>query len=182
MNKLANKKVAILLTDGFEEIEFTEPKKALEDAGATVEVIAPKENTVKAWAKTNWGADYDVTRPLDRAKSSDYDALMLPGGVMNPDKLRREPLAIQFASDFLNSGKPIAAICHAPHLLIETGMLKGRQLTSYPSIKTDIDNAGAIWTDEPVVIDRGLVTSRSPADMKVFIKQMIIEFAKDAHK
>ena len=182
MSKLNNKKVAILLTDGFEEIEFTEPKKALEDAGAIVEVIAPKGDKVKAWAKTNWGAQYEVTRTLDRAKSSDYDALMLPGGVMNPDKLRQNSMAVQFVRDFIDKGKPIAAICHAPQLLIETGTLKGRRLTSYPSIKTDLMNAGANWVDEAVVIDRGLVTSRNPGDLEVFNKSMVEVFSHGSNK
>lgn len=178
MSKLSNKRVAILLTDGFEEIEFTEPKKALEEAGATVSVIAPQAGKVKAWAKTNWGTEYDVTLPLDRAKSSDFDALMLPGGVMNPDKLRQNSMAVQFARDFIDKGKPIAAICHAPQLLIETGTLKGRRLTSYASLKTDLNNAGANWVDQAVVIDRGLVTSRNPGDLEVFNKNMIDEFSE----
>jgi protease I len=181
MSKLSNKKVAILLTDGFEEIEFTEPKKALEEAGAEVSVIAPDSGKVKAWAKTNWGNEYDVTLPLDQAKPADYDALMLPGGVMNPDKLRMNSLAVQFARDFIDKGKPIAAICHAPQLLIETGTMKGRKLTSYPSLKTDLTNAGANWVDEAVVIDRGLVTSRNPGDLEVFNKNMVEEFSEGKH-
>ena len=179
MSKLSNKKVAILLTDGFEEIEFTEPKKALEEAGAEVSVIAPDSG--KVWAKTNWGNEYDVTLPLDQAKPADYDALMLPGGVMNPDKLRMNSLAVQFARDFIDKGKPIAAICHAPQLLIETGTMKGRKLTSYPSLKTDLTNAGANWVDEAVVIDRGLVTSRNPGDLEVFNKNMVEEFSEGKH-
>lgn len=182
MKKLKDKKVAILMTDGFEEIEFTEPKKALEEAGATVEVIAPGGGKVKAWAKTNWGTEYDSSRSLDRANAADYDALMLPGGVMNPDKLRQNSMAVQFVREFIDKGKPIAAICHAPQLLIETGTLKGRRLTSYNSLKTDLDNAGAIWVDQAVVIDRGLVTSRNPGDLEVFNKNMIQEFSKGPHK
>lgn len=181
MQKLRDKKVAILLTHGFEEIEFTEPKRALEEAGATVSVIAPEGGKVKAWAKTNWGTEYDVTLSLDSAKSGDFDALMLPGGVMNPDKLRLNALAVQFARDFMEKGKPIAAICHAPQLLIETGTLKGRKLTSYPSLKTDLSNAGANWVDQAVVIDRGLVTSRNPGDLEVFNKSMIDEFSEGVH-
>lgn len=178
MTTLSNKKVAILLTDGFEEIEFTEPKKALEEAGATVDVIAPKEDKVKAWDKTNWGKEYNVTHSLDSANSSNYDALMLPGGVMNPDKLRQDPKAIRFAQDFIDNNKPIAAICHAAQLLIETGKLKGRKLTSYPALKTDLINAGANWVDQEVVIDDKLITSRSPADLDAFNKNMVEEFAK----
>lgn len=178
MTTLSNKKIAILMTDGFEEIEYTEPKKALEEAGAIVEVIAPEKDKLKAWAKTNWGTEYDVTRSLDRARSSDYDALMLPGGVMNPDSLRQNQMAIKFVKQFIEKDKPIAAICHAPQLLIETGTLKGRSLTSYPSLKTDLINAGAIWLDQAVVVDRGLVTSRTPDDLDAFNKAMIKEFAR----
>lgn len=178
MSELSNKKIAILLTDGFEEIEYTEPKKALEDAGAIVEVIAPVKDKMKAWAKANWGTEYDVTHSLDRARATNYDALMLPGGVMNPDSLRQNPKAIKFVRQFIEKGKPIAAICHAPQLLIETGSLKGRRLTSYPSLKTDLINAGAIWLDQAVVVDRGLVTSRTPDDLDAFNKAMIEEFAR----
>lgn len=182
MKKLSDKKVAILMTDGFEEVEFTEPKKALEEAGASVDVIAPGGGKIKAWAKTNWGTEYDASLPLNRANAADYDALMLPGGVMNPDKLRQNSMAIQFVRDFIDKGKPIAAICHAPQLLIETGTLKGRRLTSYNSLKTDLTNAGANWVDQAVVIDRGLVTSRNPGDLEVFNKNMIEEFSEGAHK
>ena len=178
MSTLNNKKVAILLTDGFEEIEFTEPKKALEAAGATVEVIAPKENKVKAWDKTDWGKEYEVTHSLDSAKASNYDALMLPGGVMNPDELRQITKAVAFAEHFINNNKPIAAICHAAQLLIETGKLKNRKLTSYPALKTDLINAGANWVDEEVVVDANLTTSRSPADLDAFNKKMVEEFAR----
>ena len=174
---LATKKQPSYL-HGFEEIEFTEPKKALEAAGATVEVIAPKENKVKAWDKTDWGKEYKVTHSLDSAKASDYDALMLPGGVMNPDELRQITKAVAFAEHFINNNKPIAAICHAAQLLIETGKLKNRKLTSYPALKTDLLNAGANWVDEEVVIDANLTTSRSPADLEVFNKKMVEEFAK----
>lgn len=178
MSKLNNKRVAILMTDGFEEIEFTEPKKALEAAGANVNVIAPKENKVKAWNHTDWGNEYDVDQKLDDANVSDYDALMLPGGVMNPDKLRQNTKAIQFVQLFIDAEKPIAAICHAPQLLIETGTLKGKKLTSYPALKTDLMNAGAIWVDEEVVIDGKLITSRSPNDLDAFNKNMVDEFAR----
>jgi protease I len=178
MSKLNNKRVAILMTDGFEEIEITEPKKALEAAGANVNVIAPKENKVKAWNHTDWGNEYDVDQKLDDANVSDYDALMLPGGVMNPDKLRQNTKAIQFVQLFIDAEKPIAAICHAPQLLIETGTLKGKKLTSYPALKTDLMNAGAIWVDEEVVIDGKLITSRSPNDLDAFNKNMVDEFAR----
>ena len=178
MSKLSNKKVAILMTDGFEEIEFTEPKKALEAAGATVEVIAPNEDKVKAWNRTDWGKEYEVTHSLDNADPAEYDALMLPGGVMNPDKLRQDSKAIQFAQYFIDNDKPIAAICHAAQLLIETKALEGRKLTSYPALKTDLLNAGANWVDEEVVIDGKWITSRSPADLDVFNKNMVEEFGR----
>ena len=176
MSTTNNKKVAILMTDGFEEIEFTEPKKALENAGFTVEVIAPKEDKVKAWRHTDWGAEYDVTQTLDSANASEYHALMLPGGVMNPDKLRMNDKAVEFVQYFIDKNKPIAAICHAAQLLIETDSLRGRKLTSYPSLKTDLINAGANWVDQEVVVDGNLTTSRSPEDLDVFNKHMIREF------
>lgn len=176
MTNTDEKKVAILVTDGFEEIEFTSPKKALEKAGFTVEVIAPKSGKVKAWNHTDWGAAYDVTKTLDSANASSYHALMLPGGVMNPDALRQNNKAIQFVQSFIDNDKPIAAICHAAQLLIETGTLKGRKLTSYPSLKTDLMNAGANWVDQEVVVDGNLTTSRSPDDLEAFNKQMVKEF------
>lgn len=182
MKDLNNKKIAILVTDGFEEVEFTEPKKALEEAGATVEVIAPKEGKVKAWAKDNWGSSYDVTHKLIDADPEVYDGLMLPGGVMNPDKLRMNKDAVGFAKSFFEQGKPIAAICHAPQLLIETGALEQRKITSYPSLRTDLENAGATWVDQEVVVDSGLTTSRSPEDLPAFNKKMVEEFAEGVHE
>lgn len=181
MSKLSNKKVAILATDGFEEIELTSPKAALEEAGAQVDVIAPKAGNIKAWKHTDWGMEINVDRQLSDANPSDYDALMLPGGVMNPDKLRMEKDAVAFAAHFFEQGKPIAAICHGPQTLIETGMLKGKEVTSYPSLKTDLENAGAKWTDKEVIVDMGLVTSRTPDDLPVFNKKMIEEIAEGIH-
>ena len=182
MENLNSKKIAILVTDGFEEVEFTKPKKALEDAGAEVHVIAPDATEVKAWNSTDWGNTYNVDKKLADASELDYDALMLPGGVINPDKLRRSEAAVNFIKSFFESGKPIAAICHAPQLLIETGAIKGRTLTSFNSIKTDLINAGANWVDEEVVVDSGLVTSRNPDDIPAFIDKMIEEFAEGVHQ
>lgn len=178
---LTNKKVAILLTNGFEEVEFTKPLKALKDAGATVHVIAPEAGKVRAWNSDNWGESYNVDKTLDEAHASDYDSLMLPGGVMNPDQLRMNHKAVEFTKSFFKAGKPIAAICHAPQLLIETNALKGRTLTSYPSLRTDLENAGAIWKNEDVVVDEGLTTSRKPADIPAFIEKMLEEISEGRH-
>ena len=181
MASLENKKVAILTEEGFEQVELTSPKEALKAAGATVHIISPKSGTIKAWDKTDWGIEVDVDKVLSDVSPDDYDALVLPGGVMNPDKLRQNKEAVAFASAFLDEGKPVAAICHGPQLLIETGMLKGRKLTSYPSLQTDLKNAGAKWVDEEVVVDNGLVTSRRPADLEAFNKNMIEEIAEGVH-
>jgi protease I len=182
MATLSDCKVAILTEEGFEQIELTSPKAALEAAGATVHVISPQKGKIKAWDKTNWGIEIDVDRQLVDVSPDDYDALVLPGGVLNPDKLRQNADAIAFVAAFLEQGKPIAAICHGPQMLIETDMIYGRKLTSYPSIKTDLKNAGAEWIDEEVVVDNGLVTSRRPADLGAFNKKMIDEFAEGIHE
>ena len=181
MTSLANRKVAILTEEGFEQIELTSPKEALKAAGATVDVVSPKSGQIKAWDKDKWGIEVDVDKQLDEVSPDDYDALVLPGGVMNPDKLRQNKAAIAFVSAFLDEGKPIAAICHGPQVLIETGMIKGRKLTSYPSLETDLKNAGAKWVDEEVVVDNGLVTSRRPADLPAFNAKAIEEFAEGVH-
>jgi protease I len=178
---LRGKNIAILATDGFEQSELLEPKMALEKAGAAVEVVSLNGKSIKGWNKTDWGKTITVDKLLKDADASDYDGLMLPGGVMNPDLLRKESSAVNFVKSFFNEGKPIAAICHAPQLLIETGLLQDRTLTSYASIKTDLINAGANWVDDDVVVDNGLVTSRSPADIPVFCKKMIEEFAEGKH-
>ena len=180
MQKLLNKKIAILTDNGFEQIELTAPKAALLDAGADVNIISLKK-IVKGWDHDHWGIELNVDVNLADANPEDYDALMLPGGVMNPDTMRTEKAYINFAQHFLETGKPIAAICHAPQLLIETGMLAERNMTSYPSLKTDLQNAGAIWEDKEVVSDNGLVTSRSPEDLPAFNKKMIEEFAEGQH-
>lgn len=181
MATLNNRKVAILTEEGFEQVELTSPLEALKAAGATVDIISPKSGRIKAWDKTNWGIEVDVTKQLSDANPDDYDALVLPGGVMNPDKLRQNKEAIAFASAFLDEGKPVAAICHGPQLLIETKMLKGRKLTSFPSLQTDLKNAGAHWVDEEVIVDNGLVTSRRPDDLPAFNKKMIEEIAEGVH-
>jgi protease I len=178
---LDGKKVAILVADGFEQIELTSPQEALEDAGAETEIISPAEDKVKGWEETDWGKKFKVDVPLKKAKASDYDPLLLPGGVMNPDKLRLQPKAIEFIRAFFDAGKPVAAICHGPWTLIDAGIAEGRRLTSYPSIKNDLKNAGADWVDETVVVDNGLVTSRKPADLPAFNRKMIEEFAEGYH-
>ncbi len=181
-NNLSEKKIAILVSHGFEESEFTQPKKALEEAGAKVHVISPETGKVKAWSGKNWGGEYDVDMSLDQAKPEEYDGLLLPGGVMNPDHLRANEKAVGFARHFFESGKPIAAICHAPWLLIETGALQGRTMTSYKSIKTDLMNAGVNWVDKEVVVDQGLVTSRNPDDIPAFNRKMLEEFREGVHE
>jgi len=181
MISLSGKKVAILTEEGFEQVELTNPKAALEVAGAEVHVISPKAGLIKAWDKTDWGLEIKVDKELSEANPDDYDALVLPGGVLNPDKLRQNEGAVAFASAFLDEGKPVAAICHGPQLLIETGMIKGRKLTSYPSLQTDLKNAGAKWVDEEVVVDNGLITSRRPSDLDAFNQKMIEEIGEGVH-
>ncbi len=176
--KLQGKKIAIVATDGFEQVELTEPKKALEAAGATVHVISPKPGQIKGWDKTDWGESTKVDKTLDEAKSTDYDGLVLPGGQINPDKLRIEPKAVAFVTEFFNSGKPIGAICHGPWLLVEAGVVKRRTLTSWPSVRTDIRNAGGHWVDEEVVTDQNLTTSRKPEDLPAFNDRLIREFSQ----
>jgi len=181
MGILSDKKVIILTEEGFEQIELTSPKAALEAAGATVHVVSPQSGKVRAWDNTDWGIEVKVDRQLSEVSPDDYDALVLPGGVLNPDKLRQNKTAIAFVSAFLDEGKPIAAICHGPQVLIETGMIGGRTLTSYPSLKTDLENARAHWIDQDVVVDNGLVTSRRPADLEAFNNKMIEEIAEGVH-
>lgn len=178
---LTGKRVAILATDGVEQVELTEPKKALEGAGATTEVISPKGGEIKAWKHKEWGDKIKVDKTLDHANPEDYDALVLPGGVINPDHLRMEPMAVQFVKEFVQSGKVIAAICHGPWTLIEAGGVKGKQMTSWPSLKTDLINAGANWIDQTVVADGNLITSRKPDDLANFSKALIDQIA-DGHQ
>lgn len=177
MDKLSGKKIAILSTDGFEQVELTEPKKALEEAGAKTEVISPHGGEIKGWNSTDWGDKVKVDREPKTANVNDYDALLLPGGVMNPDKLRMDQDAVSFVKKFFNSGKPVAAICHGPQMLIEAGVVKGRKLTSWPSLKTDLKNAGAEWTDEQVVVDGNLTTSRKPDDIPAFNRSIMEQFS-----
>jgi protease I len=172
---LQGKKIAIIATDGFEQVELTEPKKALEAAGATVDVISPKPGHIKGWNHTDWGENTKVDKTLDEAEPAEYDGLVLPGGQINPDKLRIEPKAVAFVTDFFNSGKPIGAICHGPWMLVEAGVLKKRTLTSWPSVRTDIRNAGGHWVDEEVVTDQNLTTSRKPDDLPAFNERLIRE-------
>ena len=182
MATLNGKRVAILSDNGFEEVELTSPKKALEEAGATVDIVSAQKGKIKAWNHDHWSIELDVNVNLDDAKTEDYDALMIPGGVINPDQMRLHTNYIHFAEEFLEAGKPVAAICHGPQLLIETGMISGREMTSFPSIKTDLINAGANWQDKEVVVDNGLVTSRSPKDLDAFNKKMIEEIAEGQHQ
>lgn len=181
MASLEGKKVAILSENGFEQSELTSPKEALEKAGATVHVVSPQKEKIKAWDKDKWGIEVPVDVNLDEANPEEYDALMLPGGVMNPDTLRTNKKAVEFAKHFLESSKPLAAICHGPQLLIETGLLEGKQMTSYPSLQTDLKNAGVNWVDKEVVVDNGLVTSRKPDDLEAFNKKMLEEIQEGVH-
>jgi protease I len=181
MPQLDGKRIAILATDGFEQSELLEPKKALEQAGAKVEVVSPKQGHIRGWKMKDWGDTVPVDRPLSAARVEDFDGLVVPGGQINPDLLRVEPKAVQFVRDFFASGKPVGAICHGPWLLIEAGVIKGCRATSYHSIKTDMRNAGANWVDEPVVVDKGLVTSRKPDDLEQFSQKLIEEFAEGRH-
>lgn len=180
--QLNGKKVAILVANGFEQIELTDPQQALEQAGAQTQIVSPEEGKVKGWKHTEWGDQFPVDVPLSQANADDYDALLLPGGVMNPDHLRRNQQALQFVRSFFAAGKPVAAICHGPWTLIDAGLVEGRKLTSYESIQTDLKNAGAQWVDQEVVVDQGLVTSRKPDDIPAFNRKMIEEFAEGRHE
>jgi protease I len=180
-DELKGKRVAALVANGFEQVELTEPKKALEGAGAMVQVVSPETDRVRGWNHTEWGSDVQVDRPLDQARADDYDALLLPGGVMNPDRLRMNPKAVQFVKQFFEGGKPIAVICHGPWTLVDAGVVRGVKMTSYPSVRTDLVNAGADWVDQDVVVDRGVVSSRKPDDIPAFNRKMIEEFAEGQH-
>lgn len=182
MENLNRKTVAILATNGFEESELREPKKALEDAGADVHIVSLESGEIKGWADGNWSKSYKVDKTLDEVTQSDYNALMLPGGQINPDVLRKNEDAVKFVKSFFENHKPVAAICHAPWLLAEAGVLKDRKITSYSSIKTDMINAGANWVDEEVVVDSGLVTSRSPEDLPAFNAKLVEEVYEGKHE
>jgi protease I len=177
-NQLKGKKVAILVANGFEQIELTAPREALEAAGASIEIVSPADKEVQGWNHDEKANMFPVDMPLTRARSDDYDALLLPGGVRNPDQLRQLTRALEFVDGFFATGKPVAAICHAPWTLIDAGVVDGRRMTSWPSLKTDLRNAGADWVDRDVVVDKGLVSSRKPADIPVFNKKMIETFAE----
>ena len=178
---IKGKKVAILTEHGFEEVELTSPKKVLEEAGAIVHIVSAQKGKVKAWDHDHWSIELPVDVPLKDANPYDYDALVIPGGVLNPDSMREQKEYVAFAQHFLEQGKPLASICHGPQLLIETGMISNRTLTSYPSVKTDLMNAGAHWEDKEVVVDNGLVTSRSPKDLDAFNKKMVEEISEGKH-
>ena len=179
---LSGKKIAILATDGFEQSELAEPKRALEQAGATVHIVAPKTGEIRGWQHTDWGDAFPVDVGLGQARAEDYHGLVLPGGQINPDKLRLEPEAVAFVRAFFEAGKPVGAICHGPWLLIEAEVVRGRTVTSYASIRTDLKNAGANWVDREVVVDQGLVTSRNPGDLEAFNAKIIEEFAEGRHE
>lgn len=174
---LANRCIAILATDGFEESELFEPKKAMEEAGAKIEIVSIHSGKIKAWKGHDWGRSIDVDVTVDETEGVKYDALMIPGGVMNPDKLRTNKRAIEFIKEFIVDHKTIASICHGPQVLIETGLTKGKQMTSWPSLRTDLINSGAKWVDQEVVIDDNLITSRNPGDIPAFNKKIIEAFA-----
>ncbi|HEY8508756.1 MAG TPA: type 1 glutamine amidotransferase domain-containing protein [Steroidobacteraceae bacterium] len=182
MADLKGKRVAVLVDNGFEQVEMTEPLKALRDAGAQALIVSPQKDKVKGWQHTKWGDEFDVDVQLDNANPADFDALVLPGGQMNPDNLRINPRAVQFVREFVQAGKPVAAICHGPWLLVEADVVRGRRVTSWPSIRTDLKNAGAEWVDEPVVVDNGLVTSRKPDDLPHFNRKMLEEIAEGRHQ
>ena len=179
---LNNLKVAILVAEGFEQQELTEPQKALEQAGAQTMIVSPTDGEVQGWNHFDKADTFPVDVPLAEATADDFDALLLPGGVANPDQLRMQPAAIGFIKDFFTAGKPVAVICHGPWTLIEAGVVKGRKITSWPTLKTDLINAGAEWVDEEVVVDNGLVSSRKPEDIPAFNRKMIEEFAEGRHK
>lgn len=180
MSQLTNKKIAILVADGFEQVELTKPKQAFEEAGAQAHIISPNSDRVQGWNHFDKADYFDVDIALENADPSNYDALLLPGGVANPDQLRTEDKAIQFIKSFVDAGKPIAAICHGPWTLIEAKAVQGRTVTSWPSLKTDLENAGANWVDREVVEDHGLITSRNPDDIPAFNAKAIEVFAKQA--
>jgi protease I len=181
-DKLKGKRFAILATNGFEQSELEEPKRALEAEGARTEIVSLAQGQIRGWKHTDWGSSVAVDVKIEEANPDNYDGLMLPGGVINPDKLRMDPEAVDFVRAFVKSGKPIAAICHGPWTLINAGGVRGRKLTSWPSLRVDLENAGAQWVDQQVVVDQGLVTSRKPDDLPAFNQKMIEEFAEGRHE
>jgi protease I len=182
MSNIKGLKVAILITDGFEQVEMVKPRQALDDAGAETSIVSPKQQTVRAWDITEWGEQFPVDLPLERARETDFDALLLPGGVMNPDALRMQPPAVSFVKSFFDAGKPVAVICHGPWTIIEADAARGRKIASWPSLKTDLRNAGAQWMDEEAVTDRNLVSSRKPDDIPAFNRAMLDLFSEATEK
>jgi protease I len=180
--KLDGKKVAILVTDGFEQVELTKPREALDEAGAETKIVSLKSGKIQGINHADKGDKFDVDLTLDEARPDEFDALMIPGGLMNPDALRSNDDALEFTRHFFREGKPVAAICHGPWVLIDAGVVRGRMLTSWPAIKTDVKNAGGKWINEEVVVDNGLVTSRKPDDIPAFNKKMIEEFCEGRHE
>ena len=181
-NELKGKRVAFLAAEMFEQVELTEPWKAVEQAGGKPELVSLQEGQVDGFEHLDRADSFTVDRTVEEASADDYDALVLPGGVGNPDRLRADENAVRFVRDFFEAGKPVAAICHAPWTLVEAGVVRGRRLTSYPSIQTDVRNAGGQWVDEEVVVDQGLVTSRSPDDLPAFCRKLVEEFAEGVHE
>jgi protease I len=181
MGQLDGKRIAILATDGFEQVELTVPQQRLTQEGATVDILSVHPGAIKGWDVKEWGDDVKVDRLVEDADIGEYDALVLPGGVINPDTLRMQEPAVSFVRDFYDTGKPLAAICHGPWMLIEAGVVDGKSATSWPSLKTDMKNAGAQWTDKEVVVDGGLITSRKPDDLPAFVSKIIEEVREGAH-
>ena len=181
MGKLDGKRVAILVAEGFEQVEMTGPREALEAAGAQTRIVSPAQGEVQGWNHFTHAERFKVDVPLEQANAADFDALMLPGGVANPDQLRMNPKAVQFVRSFFDEGKPIGVICHGPWTLVEAGAVEGRTITSWPSLRTDLENAGAKWVDQEVVVDRGLVSSRNPKDIPAFNRKIVEEFAEGSH-
>jgi len=181
-SKLNGKKIAILATDGFEQVELIEPRKALDEAGATTVVVSPKTGEIKGWKFKEWGDTVKVDKALDDANPNDYDALVLPGGVISPDHLRMEPKAVNFVRQFVSTGKTVAAICHGPWTLVEADAVRGKKVTSWPSLKTDLKNAGAHWVDEEVVTDGQFIFSRKPDDIPAFSKTIIEKVSQGAQR
>ncbi|MEN3975825.1 type 1 glutamine amidotransferase domain-containing protein [Emcibacter sp. SYSU 3D8] len=182
MTDIANARILILATDGFEKSELMEPRRQLREQGATVHVASPKSGQIKGWEDGDWSGAVPVDMELGAVSANEYDALVLPGGVINPDLLRTEEKAIDIIREFYGAGKTVAAICHGPWLLVEAGLIGGKQVTSYPSIRTDVENAGGHWRDEDVVVDQGLVTSRSPDDLPAFIASIVEEIGEGTHE
>ncbi|RZK58635.1 MAG: type 1 glutamine amidotransferase [Pedobacter sp.] len=182
MGQLSNRTIAVLSENGFEERELTEPVKRLKEEGATVHVISSKSGQIKGWSNGNWSGEVNVDKTISEVNADDYNGLVLPGGVINPDKLRANEDAIAFVKAFFETGKPVAAICHGPQTLINAGVVKGRKMTSVKNISQDLINAGADWSDEEVVVDQGLVTSRTPKDLPAFNDKMVEEFTEGVHE